>query len=59
MGFVGDVAKALLISWVVFWISAMIWFTATRQTDIALLFLAGLLIPLSMIAYEYRKYRKR
>lgn len=59
MGFIGDVAKAILISWVVFWISALVWFIATRQTGMASLFLVGLLIPLFIIAYEYWKYRKR
>jgi len=59
MGFLGDLAKAILITWVVFWIVAMISFAVSGQTAIALLFLVGLLIPLSFIAYEYWQYTKR
>jgi hypothetical protein len=34
-------------------------FAATGQTALAFLFLVGLLIPLSFIAYEYWRYRKK
>jgi len=59
MGFIGDLAKIILITWVVFWILAMISFAVQGQTVIALLFLVGLLIPSSFIAYEYWKYKKK
>jgi hypothetical protein len=59
MGFLGDLAKGILITWVVFWVLAMISFAVSGQTAIALLFLVGLLIPSSFIAYEYWQYRKR
>jgi membrane protein required for beta-lactamase induction len=59
MGFIGNLAEAILITWVVYWILAIFWFTVTGQTAMAVLFLVGLLIPLSMIGYEYWKYRKR
>jgi hypothetical protein len=59
MGFIGDLAKIILITWVVFWIIAMISFAVQGQIAIALLFLVGLLIPSSFIAYEYWQYKKR
>jgi len=58
MGFIGDLAKAILITWVVFWILSMIWFFATGQLAMAFLFLVGLLVPSSFILYEYWQYRK-
>jgi 4-hydroxybenzoate polyprenyltransferase len=59
MGFLGDLAKAILVTWVVFWVVTMISFAVSGQTAVALLFLVGLLIPLAFIAYEYWQYRKR
>ena len=59
MGFIGDLVKLILISWVLFWILAMIWFAVTGQTALALLFLMGLVIPLSFIKYDYRHYGKK
>jgi hypothetical protein len=59
MGFIGDLVKLILISWVLFWILAMIWFAVTGQTALALLFLIGLVTPLSFITYDYRHYRKK
>jgi hypothetical protein len=59
LGFIGDLAKAILITWVAYWVIAIFYFTFSGQTGMALLFLAGLLIPLSMIAYEYRQYKKK
>jgi len=59
MGFIGDLVKLILISWVLFWILTMIWFAVTGQTALALLFLIGLVIPLSFITYDYRHYRKK
>lgn len=59
MGFIGDLAKTILITWIAFWILAMMWFAATGQIAMLLLFLVGLLIPLFFIVYEYWQYRKR
>lgn len=59
MGFIGDLANAILISWVVYWIFAIIYFFASGQRAMATLFGIGLVIPSVMIAYEYWKYRKR
>jgi hypothetical protein len=59
MGFFGDIAKIILVTWVVYWVLAMIWFAAVGQIVMLLLFLVGLIFPLSFIAYEYWQYRKR
>lgn len=59
MGFIGDLAKLILLTWVVFWLIAMLSFFANGQTALALLFLVGFLIPLSFIAYEYWNYKKQ
>ena len=59
MGFIGDLVKLILISWVLFWILTMIWFAVTGQTALALLFLIGLVTPLSFITYDYRHYGKK
>jgi len=59
MGLLGDFAKGFLIMTVVFWIFAIIEFIYIKQIAFALLFLIGLMIPLSMIGYEYLKNRKK
>lgn len=59
MGFIGDLAKTILLTWIIFWLIAMIYLFATGQTALTLLFLVGLLIPLSFIAYEYWQYKKK
>lgn len=59
MGFIGGVAKAILITAVFFWVLAILWYAVTGQAVMALLFLVGLSIPVSFIAYEYWKNRKR
>ena len=59
MSFIGNLAKAILITWVIWWIIALLYFTFSGQTGMALLFLAGLLIPSSFIAYEYKQYKKK
>ncbi len=58
MGFIGDLVKAILLTWIFFWIVATIWFFATEQLGIGLLFLMGLLIPSSFIIHEYMQYRE-
>ena len=59
MGFLGDTAKGILILAVVIWVFAIFEFIKTNQIALAILFLIGFLIPLSMIAYAYWKNRKK
>ena len=59
MGLIGDFAKGFLIMTVIFWIFAIIEFIVMKQIALAVLFLIGLIIPLSMIGYEYVKNRKK
>ncbi|MCJ7430776.1 hypothetical protein MUO83_06145 [Candidatus Bathyarchaeota archaeon] len=59
MGLIGDFAKGILILTVAYWIFLIIEFTAIGQTILALLLLIGLLIPSSMIIYEYKKFKKK
>ena len=44
---------------VVFWVFLIIEFFYMRQIAFAILLLVGLLIPLSMIGFEYLKDRKK
>ena len=59
MGLLGDFAKGFVIMTVVFWIFAIIELIYIKQIALALLFLIGLIIPLSMIAFEYFSNRKK
>jgi len=59
MGLLGDFAKGFVIMTAVFWIFAIIEFVYIKQIALAMLFLIGLIIPLSMIGYEYLKNRKK
>ena len=59
MGLLGDFAKGFVIMTVVFWIFATIAFIYMKLIALALLLLVGLIIPLSMIAFEYLKNRKK
>ena len=59
MGLLGDFAKGFVIMTVVFWIFAIIEFVYMKQFALATLFLIGLIIPLSMIAFKYLKNRKK
>jgi hypothetical protein len=59
MGFIGDIAKTILLTWIVFWVIAMMYLFATGQMALALLFLVGLLIPLSFMTYKYWQYKKK
>jgi hypothetical protein len=59
MGFLGDFAKGFVIMTSVFWIFAIIEFVYIKQIVLATLFLIGLIIPLSIIGYEYLKNRKK
>lgn len=58
MGLIGDFAKGFVIMTVVFWIFAIIEFIYMNQIVLAILLLIGLIISLSMIAFEYLKNRK-
>ena len=59
MGLLGDFAKGFVIMVGVLWVFIIIEFIAMGQIGMALLLLVTLLIPLSMIAYEYSKNRKK
>ena len=53
MGFIGDIVKFTLLTWITFWILAIFYFAATANAAMLILFLVGFLIPLSMIVHEY------
>gem|GEM_PF-2237352 len=59
MGILGDLAKVILITWVVYWVVAMVWFAIRGETVMLVLFSVGLLVPLSFIVYEYWQYRRK
>ena len=59
MGLLGDFAKGFVIMTVVFWIFAIIELIYIKQIALGLLLLIGLIIPLSMIAFEYLSNRKK
>ena len=59
MGLLGDFAKGFVIMTVVFWIFAIIELICIKQIALAMIFLIGLIIPLSMIGFEYLRNRKR
>jgi fumarate reductase subunit D len=59
MGLLGDFTKAILIYTCVFWVLAIMGCIATGQMAIALLLLVGIIIPLSIIAHEYWKIKRR
>ncbi len=59
MGFLGDFAKIILYLTVASWILTIIMLFVTGQTGLATLLLVGFIIPLSMVAYEYIKNRKK
>jgi len=59
MGLLGDFTKGFVIYTVVLWAFAIINFILMGQLAIALLLVIVLMIPLSMIAHEYLKNRKK
>jgi hypothetical protein len=59
MGILGDFAIGFVMMTVVFWVFLIIEFIIIKQIAIALLFLITLIIPLSVIAFEYLKNRKK
>ncbi len=53
MRLIGGIARTILATWIFFWIAATLWFALSGQTEMALLSIVVLLVPLSMITYEY------
>lgn len=59
MGLLGDFAKGFVIMIGVFWVVLIVEFIYMKLYAFALLFLITLMIPLSMIAFEYLKNREK
>jgi len=59
MGLFGDFTKIFVITTGFLWVFAIIGFIAIGQIVVALLLLLVLMIPLSMIALEYLRNRKK
>ena len=59
MAIIGDVAKAVLVWFVVFYVLAMIGTAVSGNTALALFMLIGLIIPATWLAYAYAKDRKK
>lgn len=59
MGLLGDFAKGFVIMTVVFWIFLIIESVYMKKIAFAVLLLVGLIIPLSMIGFEYLRNRKK
>jgi len=59
MGLLGDFTKSFVIMIGALWIFIIIEFIAIGQIAIALFLLLTLMIPLSMITFEYWKNRKK
>jgi hypothetical protein len=57
VGFVGDIAKAILILTMVCWLYAIIEFV-DGQYALALFLFIGLLVPSSIVFMNYRKSKK-
>jgi hypothetical protein len=55
IGIVGDVAKGFLIFTIIVGVSLILLLIVTNQIAFAVLLLAGLTIPFTFIAFEYRK----
>lgn len=59
MGLLGDFTKGFVIMVGVLWVFFIIEFIYMKQIVVALLLLFALMIPLSMITFEYLKNRKK
>ena len=59
IGLLGDFAKGFVIMVGVLWVFIIIEFMYMKQIVVALLLLFALMIPLSMITFEYLKNRKK
>jgi len=59
IGLLGDFSKGFVIMTAAIWVFVIIEFIYMKQIVVALLLLFVLMIPLSMITYEYLKCRKK
>lgn len=59
MAIIGDVAKAVLVWFVTFYVLSMIGTAVSGNTALALFMLIGLIIPATWLAYAYAKDRKK
>ena len=59
MGLIGDMAKGFLILTVVIGVFLIFEFIKMNQIALATLLLIGLIIPLSIVAFEYLKNRRK
>jgi len=59
IGLLGDFSKDFVIMTAAIWVFVIIEFVYMKQVVAALLLLFVLMISLSMITYEYSKYRKK
>jgi uncharacterized membrane protein len=59
MGLLGDFTKGFVLFTGLLWVLAIIGSFVTGQTAMALLLLIVLIIPVSMIAWEHMKNRKK
>ena len=59
IGLLGDFSKGFVIMTAAIWVFVIIEFVYMKQVVAALLLLFVLMISLSMITYEYSKYRKK
>jgi len=59
VGLLGDLTKVFVIMTGVLWVFAILGFIAIGQMVVALLLFLVIMIPLSMIALEYLRNRKK
>ena len=59
MGVLGDVSKGIMIFAVGFWVYLILQFIVTNQIVFAVLFLAGLIIPIAYVVLEYQNIFKQ
>ena len=55
MGVIGDVSKGVLIFAVGFWVYLILQFIVTDQIVFAVLLLVGLIVPITYVAFDYRR----
>lgn len=59
MGLMDDFAKGFLLFTILLWVLAIFGSLVSGQTTLALLLLIVLIVPVSMIAWEYLENRKK
>ena len=59
MGLLGDTSRGIIILTVVVGVFLIFEFIEMNQTALAILILIGLIIPISIVAFEYWKDRKK